>query len=55
MAGQIIIFTVRDANDKRYYFNKTVYGKKKEAEKYLRAKLLEQDLGLFVEFSDFGK
>ena len=59
MAGQIIkrgdntwlvrIFTGRDAAGKRRYFNKTVHGTKKEAEKYLTAKLREQDLGVFVE------
>src|SRR2546423_7607256 len=59
MAGQIIkrgdntwlvrIFTGRDAKGKRCYFNKTIHGTKKEADKYLRAKLREQDLGVFVE------
>lgn len=59
MAGQIIkrgdntwlirIFTGRDAKGKRCYFNKTIHGTKKEADKFLRAKLREQDLGVFVE------
>ncbi len=59
MAGQIIrrnagtftvrIFIGRDASGKRKYFNKTIHGKKKDAEKYLVAKLREKDLGIFVE------
>ncbi len=59
MAGQIIkrgndtwlvrIFTGRDNDGKRRYFNKTIRGTKKEAEKYLTAKLRERDLGVFVE------
>jgi integrase len=59
MAGQIIkrseqtwlirVFTGRDGTGKRCYFNKTIHGTKKEADKYLRAKLREQDLGVFVE------
>lgn len=59
MPGQIIkrgdktwlvrIFTGRDANGKRQYFNKTFHGNKKDAEKYLTAKLREKDLGVFVE------
>lgn len=61
MAGQINkrgdntwlvrIFMGRDAKGKRHYFNKTVRGTKKEAKKYLTAKLREQDLGVFVEAS----
>src|SRR4051812_33408086 len=61
MAGQVIkrgddtwlvrVFTGRDAKGKRRYFNKTVHGTKKEAEKYLTAKLRERDLGVFVESS----
>ncbi len=59
MAGQIIkrsdrtwlvrIFTGRDAKGKRRYFNKTIHGTKKDAEKYLTAKQREKDLGVFVE------
>ena len=59
MAGQIIkrgektwlvrIFTGRDAKGKRQYFNKTIHGTKKDAEKYLTAKQREKDLGVFVE------
>ena len=59
MTGQIIkrgentwyirIFLGRDANGKRKYFNKTIHGTKKEAQKYLTAKTREKDLGVFVE------
>ena len=59
MAGQIKersknkwtvrIFLGRDANGKRRYFNKTIRGGKKDAQKFLTAKLREKDLGLFVE------
>lgn len=59
MAGQITkrgentwyvrIFLGRDANGKRKYFNKTIHGTKKEAQKFLTAKLREKDLGVFVE------
>lgn len=59
MAGQITkrgentwyvrIFLGRDANGKRKYFNKTIHGTKKEAQKFLTAKLREKDLGIFVE------
>lgn len=59
MAGQIIkrgestwtvrIFLGRDTNGKRRYFNKTIHGTKKEAQKYLTAALREKDLGIFVE------
>lgn len=59
MAGQIIkrgldtwlvrIFLGKDANGKRNYFNKTIHGTKKDAQKYLTAKLREQDTGVFVE------
>lgn len=59
MAGQIIkrsenkylvrIFIGRDGNGKRKYFNKSINGSKKDAQKYLTAKLREQDLGIFVE------
>ncbi len=59
MAGQITkrgentwyvrIFLGRDADSKRKYFNKTIHGTKKEAQKFLTAKLREKDLGVFVE------
>jgi hypothetical protein len=58
MAGQIIkrgdscwtvrIFLGRDTNGKRKYFNKTVRGTKKDAQKYLTAKLREKDLGVLL-------
>src|SRR5687767_13976365 len=59
MAGQIIkrgektwtvrIFQGRDENVKRRYVNKTVHGTKKDADKYLTAKLRDKDLGLNIE------
>lgn len=58
MAGQIIkrgdswlvrIFNGRDAKGQRKYVNKTIRGTKKDAQKYLTAKLREQDLGIFIE------
>jgi integrase len=59
MTGQIVkrgentwyirIFLGRDANGKRKYFNKTIHGTKKDAQKYLTAKTREKDLGIFVE------
>lgn len=59
MTGQIVkrgentwyvrIFLGRDAEGKRKYFNKTIHGTKKEAQKFLTAKLREKDLGVFVE------
>lgn len=59
MAGQIIkrgdnswtvrIFLGRDANGKRNYFNQTVRGTKKDAQKFLTAKLREKDLGVLIE------
>lgn len=55
MAGQIVkrgdniwlvrIFQGRDSNNKRRYLNKTVHGTKKDAGKFLTAKLREKDLG----------
>ncbi|MGH9944473.1 MAG: site-specific integrase, partial [Pyrinomonadaceae bacterium] len=61
MAGQIIkrgrqtwlvrIFTGRDAKGKRRYFNKTIHGTKKEADKYLSATLTAISTGTFVEAS----
>jgi integrase len=58
MAGQIIkrgdswtvrIFLGNDAKGKRKYHNKTIHGTKKDAQKYLTAKLREIDLGIFTE------
>lgn len=59
MAGQIIkrgektwvvrIFQGRDENGKRHYVNKTIHGTKKNAEKYLTAKLRDKDLGINIE------
>ena len=59
MTGQLIkrsektwlvrIFLGRDADGKRKYFNKTIHGTKKDAQKYLTAKTREKDLGVFVE------
>jgi integrase len=59
MAGQIIkrgaktwvvrIFQGRDENGKRHYVNKTIHGPKKNAEKYLTAKLRDKDLGINIE------
>lgn len=59
MAGQIVkrgdktwlvrIFRGRDNKGKRRYESKTIHGRKKDAEKYLTAKLREKDLGIYVE------
>jgi len=59
MVGQIVkrgentwyirIFLGRDADGKRKYFNKTIHGTKKDAQKFLTAKTREKDLGVFVE------
>jgi integrase len=59
MSGQLIkrnentwlvrIFLGRDAGGKRKYFNQTIHGTKKEAQKFLTAKTREKDLGIFVE------
>ncbi|NNE98000.1 MAG: site-specific integrase [Pyrinomonadaceae bacterium] len=59
MAGQLIkkndntwlvrIFLGRNAEGKRQYFSKTIHGAKKDARKFLTAKLREKDLGVFVE------
>lgn len=43
------IFLGRESDGKRKYFSKTIHGKKKDADKYLTAKLREKDLGVFVE------
>jgi hypothetical protein len=45
----IRIFRGRDAQGKRKYFNKTIYGTKKDAQKFLTAKLREIDLGIYIE------
>lgn len=59
MAGQIIkrgdsvwivrIFQGRDETGRRRYLNKTIRGTKKDANKYLTAKLRDKDLGLNIE------
>src|SRR5215468_9303606 len=59
MAGQIIkrgdntwlvrVFTGRDGNGKRRYINKTIKGKKKEAQSYLSETLTKISTGIFVE------
>ena len=59
MAGQIIkrgdnrwlvrVFNGREADGKRRYFNKTIHGTKKDAQKWLTAALRDQDMGVFVE------
>jgi integrase len=59
MAGQIVkrgddtwlvrIFTGRDANGKRHYLNKTIKGKKKDAETYLSKTVTAISTGTFVE------
>ena len=61
MAGQIIsrrpntwlvrIYLGRDGSGKRRYFNKTVHGTKKDAQKWLTAALREKDLGVAFERS----
>ncbi len=43
------IFLGREADGKRKYFNKTIRGSKKDAQKWLTAKLREKDLGQFIE------
>lgn len=42
------LFLGREANGKRKYFSKTIHGTKKDAQKYLTAKLREMDLGIFI-------
>ncbi len=59
MTGQIVkrgentwyirIFLGRDVDGKRKYFNKTIHGTKKDAQKFLTAKTREKDLGIFIE------
>ncbi len=43
------IFLGREADGKRKYYSKTIHGAKKDAQKFLTAKLREKDLGIFVE------
>ena len=43
------IFLGRDPNGKTKHFNKTIHGSKKDAQKFLTAKLRERDLGRFVD------
>ncbi|HEY0459261.1 MAG TPA: tyrosine-type recombinase/integrase [Pyrinomonadaceae bacterium] len=63
MAGQLIkrgetwlirIYLGRDSKGKKKFFNKTVRGSKKDAQKFLTAKLREKDLGIFVEPASMG-
>jgi integrase len=59
VAGQIInrgkntwlvrVYMGTDANGKRKYHNKTIYGTKKDAERYLTSVLRDRDLGVAVE------
>ncbi len=59
MTGQIIkrsektwlvrIFLGRDGNGKRKYFNKTIHGSKKDAQKFLTEKNREMDLGISIQ------
>src|SRR6058998_1576704 len=59
MAGQIIkrgdkkwlvrIFQGRDENGKRRYLNKTIKGKKKDAQDYLSETLTKISMGTFIE------
>jgi len=43
------IFLGRDENGKRQYLNKTIRGIKKDAEKYLTAKMRDKDLGINIQ------
>ena len=43
------IFLGRESDGKRKYYSKTIHGTKKDAQKFLTAKLREKDLGMFVE------
>ena len=59
MAGQIIdrgknkwlvrVYLGRDENGKRKYHNKTIHGRKKDAQSYLTKVLREKDMGFFTE------
>lgn len=46
---QVRIFLGKDANGKQVFHRKTIHGKKKDAQKYLTAKMRERDLGIFIE------
>ena len=46
---QVRIFLGMDANGKQIFHRKTIHGKKKDAQKYLTAKMRERDLGVFIE------
>lgn len=62
MAGQIIkrgentwlvrVFLGRGQDGNRDYFSKTIHGTKKDAQRFLTAKLREKDLGTFVDHAD---
>lgn len=43
------IFLGRDEHGRTKHFNKVIHGTKKDAQKFLTAKLRERDLGFFVE------
>lgn len=43
------IFLGRDANGRTKHFNKTIHGTKKDAQRFLTAKLREKDLGHFID------
>src|SRR5438132_12202837 len=42
------IYLGRDTDGKTKHFNKLIHGSKKDAQKYMNAKLRERDLGTFV-------
>ncbi len=46
---QVRIFTGRGIDGKQIFHRKTVHGTKKDAQKYLTAKMREKDLGIFIE------
>jgi integrase len=46
---QVRIYLGKDADGKQKFHRKTIHGTKKDAQKYLTAKLREKDLGVFVE------
>lgn len=48
-AWLVRIFLGRDENGIIKHFNKTIHGTKKDAQRYLNAKLREKDLGILVE------
>ena len=43
------IYRGRDSEGKRTYVNTTIFGSKKDAQKWLTAKLREKDLGICIE------